>query len=768
MNVSWRPFSFLLLLVLACPVPALGQPWQGESVASYIEALRADGLKIIYSSDLVSPALKVINEPGHSDPLDNLREVLAAHGLDISAGPSGSLLIVRTQEAAPAITPKPQLAEPVLAEIVVTSSLHRIGFVNAGGPEMLDREATSRLPNVGEDAVRVTGRLPGVASNGISVRNHVRGGGTNEVLFMLDGLRLYEPYHLKDFQSIATIVNPSAIDTIDFYSGGYPVRYGDRMSGVMNMSLREPVRKRETEISLSLFNASVLSAGLFGDQEQGDWLVSARRGNLDLVMDLVDGGKSKPQYQDLLLHAGWEWSPLLQVDANLLASHDKIRLVDESAGEMATAMYDNRVAWLKIISEWSDRLSSTSILSSTHVDNSRYGSIDLPGIVSGELEDQRDFKVVAVRQDWEYAVADNWLLNFGVDFKDLDASYTHRSSKETVAPFSDILDNQASITRDFRLEPSGLQQAAYVELRWQPQHNLFLDAGVRWDQQTYTTADNDAQVSPRLSVLYQYSDSTELRFGWGQFYQAQEINELQVSDGLNSFFPAERSEHIVASVTHTFASDMDLHVAIYDKQFRSLRPHFENVFDPLVLLPELHIDRVRIDATTAVARGLELRLSKTDEETGLGWWLGYDFSEAEDKTPDGYVKRRWNQAHSLKGGITREWGAWQLGLAAAVHSGWPRTLLQGTTDGGNLLLATEPLSASSYAAFQSLDLRVSRDFNLSRGSLTVFLDVSNLYNHRNPCCTAYTVRQIDGQPELEARQRYWLPLVPSLGVIWRF
>jgi len=768
MSRSWRPFSLLVLLILACPVPVHGQSWEGETLAAYIESLRADGLKIIYSSDLVTPDLRITREPGHADPRENLREVLGAHGLEVFDGPSGSLLVVRSPEAAPAKTPRPKVAEPELAEIVVTSSLHRIGFVNAGDPALLNREATSRLPNVGEDAVKVTGRLPGVAGNGISVRNHVRGGGPNEVLFMLDGLRLYEPYHLKDFQSIASIVNPSAIDTIDFYSGGYPVRYGDRMSGVMNMSLREPVAKRETEISLSLFNASILSAGSFGDEEQGDWLASVRRGNLDLVMDLVDGGKSKPQYQDLLLHAGWEWSPLLQVDANLLASHDKIRLIDESAGEMATAKYDNRVAWLKILSDWSDRLSSTTILSSTHVDNSRYGTIDLPGIVSGELEDQRDFNVLAIRQDWEYEVADNWMLNFGFDFKDLDASYSHQSSRETAAPFSDILDNQPSVTRDYQLTPSGLQQAAYLELRWQPRRNLFLDAGVRWDQQTYTSADNDAQVSPRLSVLYQYSDRTELRFGWGQFYQAQEINELQVSDGLSNFYPAERSEHIVASLTHTFASDMDLHIAVYDKQFRSLRPHFENVFDPLVLLPELHIDRIRIDATTAVARGLELRLASTDEEGGLGWWLSYDFSEAEDKTPDGYVKRRWNQAHSIKGGITREWGPWQLGVAAAVHSGWPQTPMRGISEGGILQLETEPLSSSRYGAFETLDVRLSRDFNVRRGSLTVFLDISNLYNHRNPCCTAYTVRQNEGQPELAARQRYWLPLVPSLGVIWRF
>ena len=68
----------------------------------------------------------------------------------------------------------------------------------------------------------MTHRLPGTASGGVSSRAHIRGGEVNEVLFLFDGLRLYEPYHLKDFQAIASIVNSNAIGSIDFYSGAYP------------------------------------------------------------------------------------------------------------------------------------------------------------------------------------------------------------------------------------------------------------------------------------------------------------------------------------------------------------------------------------------------------------------------------------------------------------------------------------------------------------------------------------------------------------------
>lgn len=187
---------------------------------------------------------------------------------------------------------------------MVTSSLRRLQYMATGSHTYLDKELTTRIPAAAEEAVRLTNRLPGTASGGISSRNHVRGGEVNEVLFLFDGLRLYEPYHLKDFQSVTTIVNANAIAGINLYTGGYPVLYGDRMSGVMSIEMRGPAADLETELAFSFFNTSALSTGTFGSPRQGDWLVAARRGNLDLIVDVVDPDYGSPDYQDLLLHVG--------------------------------------------------------------------------------------------------------------------------------------------------------------------------------------------------------------------------------------------------------------------------------------------------------------------------------------------------------------------------------------------------------------------------------------------------------------------------------
>ena len=732
-------------------------PSKGSTLSDYLESLLTDGLRIIYSSDLISPDQVLLEEPDPADPRASLARVLKPYGLRVVDGPSGSLLVVRDETAASQQEPE-QAATPVpLPEIIVTSSLHRLQYVESGSHSYLERELSTRIPAAAEEAVRLTNRLPGTASGGISSRNHIRGGEVGEVLFLFDGLRLYEPYHLKDFQSVASIVNASAISGIDFYTGAYPVRYGDRMSGVLSMQLREPAERTETELALSFFNTSALSLGRFGPHEQGDWLVAARRGNLDLIADVIDPGFGNPDYQDLLLHIAWEFGARAQISANMLASHDKLSLNDDDVGETANAKYDNRVFWLKWRADWSDLLQSETIISLSEINNDRNGAVDMPGIVSAALDESRDFKAFEIQQDWTLSPSTSWMMNAGFRARHQDARYRHSLVKTVQPPYDQVLDNEPFVARSFDLSPEGAQYAAYAELRWQPVRKLVVDLGIRWDQQTYTTASDDRQYSPRASVLFRASEQTELRVGFGQFYQAQEINELQVSDGVSDFYPAQRAKHVVANLKHRLRSGVDLDVSLYRKAFRSLRPRFENVYNALTLVPELQFDRVMIDAPEAESTGVELMASYGGSDDDVFWWLSYAWSEVEDSLAIGKQKRSWDQTQTGKFGVSWRWGAWNLSAAGEVHTGWPKTLI------------TTAINESRYSVFHTLDARVSRDFDLRRGSLTAFLEVTNLYNRQNPCCTEYYVRPDPvGVDELVGAEKYWLPFVPSLGVVWRF
>ena len=773
-----RRARLLALVALLVAGGAFGDqapgPWQGEKLSDFLRGMGALGLRVIFSSDLVSDAYELTEEPDLQDPEAALATVLADFGLGIAPGPGGSLLVVRATAGGPADTP-PQRSRPdiPLPEIVVTSSLHRVENVHTDTHRYFDRELSSRVPTTGDEVVRVTNQLPGTASSGISARNHVRGGEVNEVLFLLDGLRLYEPFHLKNFQSVATIVNPALVAGIDFYSGAFPAHFGDRMSGVMRLDLREAGAATETELGLSFFNASALSLGSFGDEAQGDWLVSARRGNLDLLFDVVDPERGTPRYNDVMLRMGWEAGPRAALRASYLQSTDKIRLNDPGRGETATARYRNEVAWIDWSADWNASLTSRTLLAHTSISNRRAGAVDLPGIVAGTIDEDNAFRIAALKQDWAWRPAEAWQVAFGFEARDIDGRFDYNANRSLEAPFDDVFEGMSSYDRDAEIKADGSQFALYMEARHRFGPRVVVEAGMRWDQQSYTLAERDEQTSPRLSLLYQAGARTELRLGWGQYSQAQEVNELQVSDGVYEYFPAQRAEHVVANLEHDLPSGVSIGLSVYRKSFRKLRPRYENAFNPLSILPEIQFDRFAIDARRGKSRGAELTLSRQSPDRSTVWWLGYARAAVEDETASGELKRGWDQPHTAKAGLSWRWRRWNFSATARVHTGWPRTELVGrrvADDGGEPGLDVERtgLYARRHGSFRTFDIRVSRLLALRRGKLDVFLDVTNLADSANPCCLEYAVGDDGAGPVLEVRESGWLPILPSLGAVWRF
>ena len=85
-----------------------------------------------------------------------------------------------------------------LREIVVTPGHFSIMKDIPGSRQVLTRENLQSVSLFGGDVYRAMTRLPGVTGNDFSAKFAIRGGGTEEVLVLFDGLELYEPFHLKD------------------------------------------------------------------------------------------------------------------------------------------------------------------------------------------------------------------------------------------------------------------------------------------------------------------------------------------------------------------------------------------------------------------------------------------------------------------------------------------------------------------------------------------------------------------------------------------
>jgi outer membrane receptor protein involved in Fe transport len=736
-------------------------PILGTPLANFIMQMREQGITVIYSSDLVTDSMRIVAEPTAEDPIRRLREVLEPHGLALEAGPRGTWLVVKPSVAPPAPAPTPTLQAPTppIDVVVVSASRYAFGRSTVASTEEIDRVQLENSPTLGEDALRTTHSLPGLTTNGLTARVNVRGGEADETLLLLDGVRLYNPFHLKDFQSLFGSVDPRIIDLIDVRTGGYPAEFGDRMSSVIEMRSLAPEDKRHYEVGISTLTSSVLSSGRFAD-DRGEWLTSLRRGNLDLLVDAAQSDIGQPQYADFFNKLGYTFGDRLTLTTGVFLSDDKISLSDEDVSE-ATADYDDTYLWVQVTHDATPQLSARYLASHARLVSYRSGQIDDPDIALGSLSDRRRFEIDALRGDWSFSISDRHRLEWGAEVDSARASYEFMSQRQLPFPIVALEFVVPGNAANAALTLGDHSRAAYVSYRAQALPRVTAELGLRWDDRSYLDED---YVSPRIAVLFDLGERATVRASWGRFYQSQGISEVQVADGLTSLFTAQEAEHAVLSLEYSFSATLSLRAEIYEKKFERVRPRFENLFMRRSLLPELLPDRVMIEPLEAAAEGLEL--SFEGERDRWQWSLSYARASIDDRLPTRWANRSWEEQWSTKARMIWVGTRWTASANLTARSGWPITDLSiiGTQ------LVAGPYNVTAFESFRSLDLRASRALMLERGSIEFFIELANALDEENPCCFDYTVGTNAAlEPvSLAIDEKNWLPVVPTFGFLWQF
>ena len=162
----------------------------------------------------------------------------------------------------------------------------------------LDLREINTVPGFIEaDVFRTLQMLPGVQSGGdFSSALYVRGSTPDQNLIMLDGITIYNPYHLG---GIFSTFNTDAIKEADFHAGGFPARYGGRMGAILNVINREGNTEKITGSgNISLVTGKALIEGPLPKWKgmKGSWLLSGRRTYFDQFINLVTGTKGQFPY----------------------------------------------------------------------------------------------------------------------------------------------------------------------------------------------------------------------------------------------------------------------------------------------------------------------------------------------------------------------------------------------------------------------------------------------------------------------------------------
>ncbi len=683
------------------------------------------------------------------------------------------------------------------------------GSYSVMGTEQLSRQTLSKeeIENMSyaEDVTRAVTRLPGVTSNDYSSKFSVRGGEADEVLFLLDGMELYEPFHQRDFAGgLFSLVDVETIDGIDLMTGGYPARYGNRQSAVFDMrTKRQRISERNTTLGFSIMALSGYTDGTFSDG-RGRYQLSARQGILNVLFKLADQTERTPEFYDAAGKVEWDLNDRHELSFHFLTAGDKTAIRDEAPREFPEddpapgqdfdrhdTLYDNNYAWLTLRSIFSKRLTARSIAYFGRIHHNRRGAMDKydrGDKLVFSLRDRRNYQFFGLKQDWDWDISDRVYLQYGFNVKSQEADYDYYYSTDEWR-----MNENAEFFRYQRQYgyddvKSGGQTAAYTSLRWKATDRLYFDSGLRHDFVSHT---DDNLISPRLGVAYSLGRNTVLRGGWGYFYQSQGINELDVNHNVRQFDEAELSTHYVVGLEHTFNRGLNVRVDGYYKDISRMSPGYFNLRDPWELFPESRNDNVRLEFDGARAWGLEVFM-KYDMGDKYSWWLSYAYTKAEENVTaiafDGVLDRRlgWlpretDQRHTIYADMNyRPWTDWLINVSWQFHTGWPYTQYTfNFTELPNGDLHWQPahyeFRGEQFDPYHRMDVRVNRYWTTGWGRLSAYLHIINLYNRENIRKWDLDTGTDDGAvPDGQGGYVYfedpalWFGVTPILGVSLEF
>lgn len=747
----------------------------GESLESVLAALNARGHRIVYSSALVLPTMTLREVPKVTSIDELLREILTPWKLRAVHAANGDWLIV--SYAVPATTAEVVIDTHFESIETIDVTASRTRLATAGASEtFLDREDVQRMPHLADDAVRMLKILPGVTGGDYSAALNIRGGRREEAMLTVDGAEIHNGFHFRDIDGALSVLDTRLVQGIDFITGGMTAEYGDYMSGVVGLQSMRPSVDDEyrSGIGISFVSAYARTSGTFA-ADRGSWLVSARRGFLDVLTERVvaDDETLTPRYTDVFGAANFELGERSSLAARVLMSDDDLKFVTEDDSDDIDSAGTGRSAhlWFELDHGWTDVLQMNTLVAIATVNQKRNAN-GTDDERSGIMRSDNDFRFLDLKQDWSLRLGDHHLPRWGFNVNRQEGDYDYAMASRITDPLiSPVpIDIAYATNMDVRVNKLGV----YGSWRTRVTDAITAEAGVRWDSYEYPDHLKFDVVSPRLNLVHDFGLANEWRAAWGVVYQPQAANELQVEDNVTQFFKPERSEQWVIGYTRRFQRGLTLRVDVYDKKYTDLRARFENLLDPIQLIPEGAADRIRIDASEARARGVELTFRR-DAQRGLSGWVSLSLAEAQEKVEGDWQSRSWEQQQTLSFGTSWTGTHWNLSLAGLFHSGTPTTFIGIETTplpGGGIEVegVVGERNAEHMAAYTRVDLRANRDVQLRNSKLSLYIEVTNLLNSRNECCIEnyHLEPGRNNSVFLATETSYYLPMLPSFGIQWEF
>jgi outer membrane receptor protein involved in Fe transport len=740
-----RPLKAVLFLPLLLPLPLAGAEKDAEpervgaivgTVVNRVTLQPVPGALVLVDG---SAAIAETDAEGrfqvHGLPVGSYR-LLVTHTDHLSAHVTD---VVVTANRETSVDVALQQALTRSEEVEVTASYFQRPLDLPSDTFSLSYEEVRRAPGALGDIGRMIQSFPGAAARD-DQRNDIvaRGGSPAENLMIVDGIEVPTLSHFGSQGSSGgpiTMLSPEIIGQAEFLPGGFPAQYGNRLSSVLEVSVREGSRQGfEGEFDLSMAGAGLLLEGPIGSR--GSWLVSGRRSYIDLIASAY-GISAIPEYSNYQAKASYEISPGHRIKLISLGGRDSINFDTSEMDEDDPETFDVDFAGWRTSTGlvWQAFLGAhgVSTLSISH-SASAYRSDAWDTLLDDQLVSHNDSleQELVAKYSLTFQLPRLGTLSAGLDARRLQGDFEISQPIGQENPFSSdpTRVNEYSFDETYSAyQGGGYLQAALPMGRW-----ATVSLGGRYD---YFDANREGAFSPRASLTFHPLSNLDLSLAWGRYHQNPELVLIRSQPGNTDLQPI-RADHYVAGVAWYPSPGTKLSVQAYTKDYFGYPVAIDypamslaNVGDLFdisgYLLPLTSQGRGR-------SRGIEVDLQK--KLTGsLYGQISYARSQTENRALDGVWRpSTFDLPHVLSVVAGYRIGkSLELSSKFSYTSGRPFTpfLEEASREQNREVLDMTRFYAERGPTYHRLDLRADKRSTHGWGNLVYYLEVQNVYDHEN-------------------------------------
>ena len=358
---------------------------------------------------------------------------------------------------------------PRLKNVIVTAEKRS----NIRSTQMgIDRLSVSTIKDVpvvfGEaDILRVVLTLPGVTSVGeASTGFNVRGGSADQNLILFDGATVYNPSHLLGFFSA---FNPDVVKGVELYKSVIPVKYGGRLSSVLDVDIKDGNDKKISGSGgIGLLTSRVTLEGPI-KKNKTSFILGARTTYSNWILKAIPNSaysNSRASFYDANIHISHTINSKNNLYLTGYLSNDNFRFDRDT-----TYKYGNANAIIKWKHIFNNRFYG---LISAGLDHYQYNvSSNSNPVNSYKLA--YDINQTNFRADFNYRINNKQLFNFGV------SSVYYKLHPGSFLPGGD----QSLVKKDVLQPEQGLESAAYAGYGYTISSNFSFNAGLRYSMFNY-------------------------------------------------------------------------------------------------------------------------------------------------------------------------------------------------------------------------------------------------------------------------------------------